>query len=146
MPPTPGPSSIPVLRVVVGDTPAERRGFVFQQPFRIGRAPDCEVSIQSRFVSRVHVEVRFANGQWWAVDSGSVNGLFVDNQRVAQAAVAPLLVLRLGVEGPFVWFRVEDPPAMPVASAPAAAKESDLGLTQAVVAKYFGESVEGESV
>ena len=146
-PPESGP--IPLLRVVVGDSPAERRGFVFQQPFRIGRAQDCEVSIQSEFVSRVHAGVTFANGQWWVVDSGSVNGLFVNSERVAQAPVAPLLILRLGVEGPFVWLRVEEPaavPAAPPAAAPPAADSPDIDRTQAVVEKYFGDPVEGESV
>ena len=146
MPPAPEPGSIPVLRVVVGDSPAERRGFVFQQPFRIGRAQDCEVSIQSEFVSRLHADVTFKSGQWWVVDSGSVNGLFVDNRRVAEAPVAPLLVLRLGVDGPFVWLRAEESPAVPAVPAPPAAEPPDPGRTQALVEKYFGDPVEGESV
>ena len=80
------------------------------------------------------------------LDSGSVNGLFVDNERVARAPIAASLTLRLGVQGPFVWFQVEPSPPMPAAPASPAAEPEDLGRTQAVVAKYFGEPVEGESV
>jgi hypothetical protein len=107
-----------VLRVVVGTSSADRRDFAFQQPFRIGRAGDCEVSIPSEMVSRNHAGVTFANGYWWVVDSGSVNGLYVDGQRVPHAPIAPALTLRLGAEGPYVWFQVEE--AAPGVAPPAA--------------------------
>jgi len=145
MQPTPGSGSIPLLRVVVGTSAADRRDFVFQQPFRIGRARECEVSIPSEFVSRAHAVVEFADGQWWVLDNGSVNGLFVDNERVARAPIAVSLTLRLGVQGPVVSFQVEAVPPLPEAPAAPAAGRADLGRTQAVVAKYFRDSVEGES-
>ena len=56
------PGAIPLLRVVIGSSPADRRDFVFQQPFRIGRARDCEVPIQNEFISRAHAAVRSGTG------------------------------------------------------------------------------------
>ena len=137
-------SPIPLLRVMVGSSPADQRDFAFQQPFRIGRSGDCEVPIQSEFVSRAHAVVTFGDGQWWVVDNGSVNGLFVDGQRVERAPIAPSLTLRLGAQGPYVWFEVASPPptAPPTASP---AQRPDLDRTQAVVAKYFGDPVDGET-
>jgi membrane-bound lytic murein transglycosylase D len=131
---------IPLLRVLIGSSPTDRQEFTFRQPFRIGRSRDCEVRIQSEFVSRAHASVAFEDRQWWVVDAGSFNGLFVDGQRVARAPIAPALALRLGVQGPFVWFQVEGvPPA-----APSVAERGALGQTQAVVAKYFGDRAEDE--
>ena len=138
-------SPIPVLRVVIGSSPADRRDFAFQQPFRIGRSGECEVSIQSEFVSRAHAVVSFGNGQWWVVDNGSVNGLFVDGQRVERTAIEASLALRLGVQGPYVWFEVAAPPSAPPAPTPPAAGRSDPNRTQAVVAKYFDDPVDGET-
>jgi len=138
------PEAIPLLRVVVGSTPADRRDFVFQQPFRIGRARDCEVAIQNEFISRAHAAVTFHDGQWWVLDNGSVNGLFVDGERVAQAPIAASLAVRLGVQGPFVWFQVEAPPPAPAESAPPATERADPNRTQAVVAKYFGSPADDE--
>jgi peptidoglycan lytic transglycosylase D len=118
-----------VVRVVVGTSPADRRDFAFQQPFRIGRAHECEVSIPNEMVSRNHAGVTFANGYWWVVDNGSVNGLFVDGQRVTHAPIAPTLTLRLGAEGPYVWFQVEEPatePALPELPADAQPEASRL--------------------
>jgi membrane-bound lytic murein transglycosylase D len=165
MPPTSGAGPIPVVRVVVGTSPADRRDFAFQQPFRIGRAGECEVSIPRKIVSRNHASVTFANGRWWVVDNGSVNGLFVDGLRVTRAPVAPTLTLRLGAEGPYVWFQVEEPapePALPeppalalldpqpTERAPEPARPTpqprEAARTPDVVAKYFGKSVEGEKV
>ena len=139
--------SIPLLRVVIGSSPADRRDFVFRQPFRIGRARDCEVPIQNEFISRAHAAVTFRDGQWWVLDNGSVNGLFLDDQRVTEVPIATKLAVRLGVHGPFVWFQVEAPPAPPAEPepTPVARTRPDPNRTEAVVAKYFGDRADDES-
>lgn len=125
MPPTSETGPIPVVRVIVGTSPADRRDFAFQAPFRIGRSGECEVSIPNEMISRNHAGVTFANGYWWVVDSGSVNGIYVDGQRVAHAPIAPALTLRLGAEGPYVWFQVEEPAAEPARPEPTALAEPE---------------------
>jgi hypothetical protein len=126
--------------VSAGSTPADRSDFRFTQPFRIGRAEDAEVCIQNQFVSRSHARVSFENGEWWVRDLGSANGLFVNGQRVEAAPIGRNLVLRLGVEGPFVSFEVEQPQAVPPAS---------VG-TETMIARYaehyFGEPAAGKTI
>jgi hypothetical protein len=108
--PSPSP---PLLRVSVGTTPADRQNFHFVKPFRIGRVEDCEVCIKNEYVSRAHAEVVFEDGQWWVRDLNSSNGIFVDGQRVRDAAVVQSMVVRLGIAGPEVSLEVQQKPPEP---------------------------------
>ena len=71
-------------------------------------------------------------------DLGSSNGIFVDGNRVPDAAIEDALTIRLGIEGPFVSFAVEKPKAE-AASAPAAS-------TAVFAARYFQDAAPGETV
>ena len=101
--PSPSP---PLLRVSVGTSPADRQNFHFLKAFRIGRVEDCEVCIKNEYVSRAHAEVVFEHGQWWVRDLNSSNGIFIDGQRVQNAAVAQSITVRLGIGGPEVSLEV----------------------------------------
>ncbi|MBI4692913.1 MAG: FHA domain-containing protein [Gammaproteobacteria bacterium] len=48
----------------------------------IGRAPECTLSIDSPNVSRRHARLQAAQGQWILEDLGSMNGTFVNGQRI----------------------------------------------------------------
>ncbi len=80
---------------------------IFQAPFRIGRDASCEVSIQNGYVSRIHAEVIYENGQWVAKDLNSSNGIFVNGQRLQVVPLGAKTNLRLGVEGPEIALAVE---------------------------------------
>lgn len=80
---------------------------VFEGPFRIGRDAACEISIQNGYVSRVHVEVRYENGQWVAKDLNSSNGVFASGERLQTVPLGTQTKIRLGVEGPEITFAVE---------------------------------------
>ena len=134
------PTSVPILRVSAGSAPEDRREFRFEQPFRIGRADDVEVCIQDQFVSRNHARVVFEDGKWWVRDLGSANGLFVDGQRVEAAHIEQNLILRLGIEGPFVSFEVEQPPPQP--PTPAGSETMIARYAE----HYFGEPAAGKSI
>jgi soluble lytic murein transglycosylase-like protein len=95
------PSQSPPLRVSLGPG---HRTLIFSRPFRIGRAEDCEVSIQNEYASRVHAEVFFDNGKWWVRDLNSSNGLYHDGQRVERVPITRSTVVRLGIEGPEISF------------------------------------------
>jgi hypothetical protein len=48
----------------------------------IGRAPDCDVRLDSRWVSRTHARVYLEGTHYMLEDAGSKNGVFVNGQRV----------------------------------------------------------------
>jgi|SRR5208337_2214629 len=52
-------------------------------PFTIGRAEDCNLTLQSKWVSMHHAEINTSGGMLWIRDLGSTNGTFV-NQRPIQ--------------------------------------------------------------
>jgi FHA domain/Domain of unknown function (DUF1707) len=75
---------------VAVELPADR-------PMLLGRSPRCDVVLTDPTVSRRHLELRPAgDGQWIAVDVGSLNGTWLANRRVARAVVVPGDELWLG--------------------------------------------------
>ena len=94
------------------------RDLATDQPFefdigevRIGRDPDFElvvVAARSEVVSGRHARLFQREGQWWLEDSGSRNGTFLGDERLAPGTpvrVAAGSVIRLGARGP--RYRVE---------------------------------------
>lgn len=63
----------------------------------MGRAADCIVPIDDRFLSRHHAELSAVGGRWMLRDCGSANGTFVDGVRVtAPVAVGSGAEITLG--------------------------------------------------
>lgn len=62
----------------------------------VGRGATCDVTLDDETVSRRHLELRALDGAWLAVDLGSMNGTWLDGQRVARARVLPGDELVLG--------------------------------------------------
>jgi membrane-bound lytic murein transglycosylase D len=112
------PSLSPPLRVSLGPG---HRTLIFSSSFRIGRAEDCEVSIQNEYASRVHAQVIFENGNWWIRDLNSSNGLYCGGQRVESVPITRSTTVRLGVEGPEIFFEpqtVQEPYRVPTDAPP----------------------------
>jgi hypothetical protein len=66
-------------------------------PLILGRSHRCDVVLDDPTVSRRHLELRPAvDGQWLAVDVGSLNGTWRHNRRVGRALVVPGDELWLG--------------------------------------------------
>jgi transcriptional regulator with GAF, ATPase, and Fis domain len=63
---------------------------------RIGTAPNSELPLKDRTVSRFHCEVRIAGNVARLVDSGSTNGTFVDGVRVRDAELSAGSKVRIG--------------------------------------------------
>ena len=97
-------ATIPPLKVGSRRETGRQEFILLSNPFRIGRADDCEISIKNDYVSRVHAEGVFEDGIWWIRDLQSSNGIYVDGRRVQQAAITHALTIRLGVEGPELMF------------------------------------------
>ena len=55
---------------------------ISQAPVTIGRAPECEVQLDVRWVSRQHAFIRMEGAHYVLEDAGSKNGVFVNGQRV----------------------------------------------------------------
>lgn len=122
------PAAAPASLSVSFDTPAGRAVRLrFQQTFRIGRAVECEVSINDSSVSRHHAEGQFKYGHWWITDLDSSNGLVVDGQRVHEVPVRDPVTVQLGFDGPALRIEVltgpsaSDAAAVRAASSPAPA-------------------------
>jgi len=49
---------------------------------RLGRAPECEIPLDDITVSRRHAEIRRDGGRYFVSDVGSLNGTYVNQQRI----------------------------------------------------------------
>lgn len=65
-------------------------------PSTIGRGRGATIMLAHPLVSRQHCELYEANGQLMVRDLGSLNGTFVNNQRVTESAVPPGELLTIG--------------------------------------------------
>lgn len=64
---------------------------------RVGRARDCELLLDSSYISRYHARFEHSDGRWEIIDEGSKNGVFVDDERVSgRQTLAPGDTVRLG--------------------------------------------------
>jgi membrane-bound lytic murein transglycosylase D len=126
------PAAPPALRVSAEVSPGNRQEFRFEQAFRIGRVGECGLCILNDYVSRNHAEVAWENGEWIVRDLASRNGIFVDGERKESVAIGQGATIRLGVEGPFVTFAVEQP----VRPVPPPLPSGSVG-SETIVARYI---------
>ena len=97
-------ASVPPLKVIISKGSKSENLTAYDAPFRIGRSDSCEVTINHDFVSRVHAEVVFEKGTWHIRDLNSSNGLYLDGRRVEHTAITRPITVRLGIEGPEIFF------------------------------------------
>jgi membrane-bound lytic murein transglycosylase D len=102
------------------------KSFDFVEPFRIGRTHNCEICVENDYVSRVHAEVVFENGNWCIHDLNSSNGIYLDGSRVEQVAITKPLSVRLGVKGPEVFFEPLPQPEATLSPVRAGASQAEL--------------------
>ena len=147
--PGPGP-----IQVVLGDS-AEGRPLEFAAAFRIGRGAGCEVRVSNEFVSRVHAEVAPTTDGWLIRDLNSSNGLYHQGLRVDHFLFVSEGVIRLGVEGPELSFRVltlpEPKTFAPVTSGPDSKDKhnpsaGDDSIVARYAERYFRRPAPGEQV
>lgn len=79
---------------------------------RLGRARDCEVALDSSYISRYHARLERSGRVWQVIDEGSKNGVILNGRRVSGGhALFSGDVLRLGDYTITVQLgRVEDEP------------------------------------
>src|SRR5574337_1523130 len=73
----------------------------------IGRDLRADVRVAQPLVSRAHLLLRLDQGRWLAIDNGSLNGVFVNGQRVPVVEVRDGQSINLGnPDGPRLSFEV----------------------------------------
>jgi ABC transport system ATP-binding/permease protein len=73
----------------------------------VGRDLRADVRVAHPLISRAHLMLRFDQGRWMAVDNGSLNGMFVNNQRVPVVDITDGMGLNIGnPDGPRLTFEV----------------------------------------
>jgi pSer/pThr/pTyr-binding forkhead associated (FHA) protein len=82
------------LVVVGGDVKTTE--IALRLPSTIGRGRGATLVLPHPLVSRQHCELFEANGQLMVRDLGSLNGTFINNQRVTESALAPGELLTVG--------------------------------------------------
>ncbi len=73
-----------------------RRVDLYAGPLAIGRAPENDLVLDDRRVSRRHAEVRLRLGRYTLHDLGSTNGTFVNGRRVAEIVLGDADRISLG--------------------------------------------------
>lgn len=82
-----------VLRGV--SAPVFGKVFALHSPLVLGRAPECDLPIESEQVSRRHVRITPRDGSALVEDLGSSNGTYVNGRRVESGELRPGQELRL---------------------------------------------------
>ncbi|MGX9674088.1 FHA domain-containing protein [Mycobacterium sp. HM-7] len=120
-----GPAALPALTV---RHDATTRTFAPGNDVVVGRDLRADFRVAHPLISRAHLMLRFDHGRWVAVDNGSLNGMYVNGQRVPAADLHNGSVVNIGnPDGPLLTFEVGQhlgpagtPPttSMPVTPAP----------------------------
>jgi two-component system, cell cycle response regulator len=79
-----GPRGTDCLVVIYTKEPTllGKRFALDTSPIRIGRGADCHVVLEGDSVSRRHAHLEQRGTQWWAVDDGSTNGTYVNDEQI----------------------------------------------------------------
>ncbi|MGB5795792.1 MAG: FHA domain-containing protein, partial [Mycolicibacter algericus] len=73
----------------------------------IGRDLRADIRIPHPLVSRAHLLLRFEQGRWLGIDNGSLNGIYVNGQRVPMVDIRDGQCVNLGnPDGPRLSFEV----------------------------------------
>ena len=117
--------------------------FPVSGPVVIGRAPECDISVQADEISRRHALVKPAGDGLSVEDLGSSNGTYINNRRVQQGFLSPGDELRLdavrfivvapGMEMAQQTSRMHQTEAVPPPQAAAVSKWVPIMLTAAAV-------------
>jgi hypothetical protein len=92
LPPGATPAA-PTIRLTA--TYADRTVCVEQSGFVIGRAKASGLAIKDPNISRQHAMIERQGGLYWLVDMGSVNGTYVNGERISRKALAEGDVARI---------------------------------------------------
>lgn len=97
---------------------------------RVGRAPDNDLVIQgptATTVSLHHLAIE-REQEWRIKDLESTNGTFVNGERISEAALPPNSSVRLGSQGPELFFTLDEPARLQLDQTTVIAENPDAPL------------------
>ena len=134
----PAPSPTP-LHLSVVDSEGDRREVeVNRSPFRIGRLPDCDLSLRDSRISRTHAQILLESGIHFLEDLDSRHGVTVNGVKVKRHELSSGDRIEFGVDDSYQVFVGAEPgfsaPLMEkVAALPTEKSPGNLGQLSAVL-------------
>jgi hypothetical protein len=74
------------LSIRDGEAPPVSKYFI-QSEVTLGRDPICDLTLTDETASARHARLSYHHGQWWVEDLGSMNGTFLNQEKLAVPAV-----------------------------------------------------------
>ncbi|MBN9390731.1 MAG: FHA domain-containing protein [Chloroflexi bacterium] len=103
----------PILLMLTGEQ-VGREYLLANRVTTIGRSASNDIVISDSRTSRRHVEIVQENGIFWAVDAGSANGFYVNDQQVQRAQLQPGDIITIGlIRMAFQWGNLPAPGPQP---------------------------------
>ena len=99
----------PKLTVKILRGEAAGKEYEFENSFKIGREESCAIPLNDEMVSRVHVEVKLENNQWWIYDLNSTNGVFLNGEKINRHQLSAMTEIEFGIRGPLLSFDSSQP-------------------------------------
>jgi len=91
-----------VIVGLIDDSGNILQSFSFSHTFTVGRAPDNDIVIPDKLISRHHLEIKYQSA-WIAYDLNSANGVYVNDQRINEKIPLNLPArVALSKSGPFL--------------------------------------------
>ena len=98
-PPSTGATEQKLLKLAVVDAAGEKAfSEVNRSPFRIGRLPGCEVTLQDNRISRKHAQILLEDGKYFLEDCDSRHGVFVNGDKVDRHELIHADRIEFGIE------------------------------------------------
>jgi pSer/pThr/pTyr-binding forkhead associated (FHA) protein len=107
----------------------------------IGRDPNCDIVINDPRVSRNHAVLSIRNGEYHLRDNDSLNGVFVNGQRVREAMVRPGDRINIANAFDLSWDRIKD--AITAGNQPAGYQQQGIpsGTTELRIGRASDNSI-----
>ena len=99
-----------ILKLTIVKGESEKKIYLMNGSFKIGRDDTCHVHISDDLVSRIHAEVNFDQNQWWYIDQNSTNGSYIDGEKITCTLINDQIKLELGRNGPVILLNFQEQP------------------------------------